>query len=125
MNNFSLNKSDLNLNNKFESKCTYPALMSDEHYFTNFVSSRLFNDGLQKNLNAKGSNNYREILQNGAATIIGNEIYQYEKTRCKSDNQNIFYIDQTKNNPNKALSDEYQGQKILNHGIKKSEPASF
>jgi len=125
MSKISLNKNDLGLNNKFGLSCGYPALMSDGHYFTTWISSRIFNDGLQKNLKVTGSHNYRDILQNSATTLMNNEVYQYEKTRCEPTKDNIFYIDSTKYAPNKKLGNEYVGQKMINNGIKRSEPASF
>lgn len=120
-----LTKDNMDLNNKFGKCCRCPALMSDGHLFTNWESSRLYNDAIRRNYGISGSNSYREILQFTGAIITANEQTQYEKARCVDDYKNKFYIDSSKWKPELPLKNEYKGQKIPHLGFKQSQPSSF
>lgn len=121
-----MSNSNLSLNNKFGQCCGCPALMSDKgRLFTNYMSSRIFNDINSKQLKVPDAHSYREKLQNDSS-IRQNEISKFESVRCKSDSKNKFYIDSSKYTFDKPLTDEYVGQKIQNDGkVKKSDKASF
>lgn len=121
-----MSNSNLNLNNKFGQCCGCPALMSDKgRLFTNYMSSRLYNDINSKQLKVPDSHSYREKLQNDSS-LRQNEILKFETVRCKSDGKNKFYIDSSKYTFDKPLTDAYVGQKIQNDGkSKKSDKASF
>ena len=121
-----MSNSNLSLNNKFGQCCGCPALMSDKgRLFTNYVSSRIYNDMNSKQLKTSDAHSYRERLQN-ESSIRSNEIAKYETVRCKDDSKNKFYIDGSKYTFDKPLSDPYVGQKIQNDGkMKKSDKGSF
>jgi hypothetical protein len=114
------------LNNKFGQCCGCPALMSDKgRLFTNYVSSRIYNDVNSKKLKVPDAHSYREKLQNDPKIRI-NEINKYESVRCKSDSKNKFYFDSSNYTFNRPLIDPYNGQKIQNDGkLKKSDKANF
>ncbi len=117
---------DLNLNNKFGQCCNCPALMSDKgRLFTNYMSSRLYNDTNSKHLKVFDSHSYREKLQSDQTLRI-NENVKYEKVRCKNNGKNMFYIDGSQYSFSKPLTNEYVGQKIQNDGKqKKSDKGIF
>ena len=114
------------LNNKFGQCCGCPALMSDKgRIFTNYVSSRIYNDDNSKQLKVSDAHSYREKLQTDKK-IRSNDVNKYETIRCKSDSKNKFYIDSSKYTFNRQLTDPYNGQKIQNDGkFKKSDKANF
>ena len=62
-----------NLNNKFGECCNCPALSTGDQYFTNYVSSRLFNNNLQNKLGLKDSNSLRLNLQTNGTKYMSNE----------------------------------------------------
>ena len=100
----------LNLNNKYGECCNCPALMSDHgRMFTNYISSRLYNDIFSKSLKSSDSHSYREKLQNNSQILSSNEIVKYEQVRCKSNNINKFYIDSSNYTFDKPLKDGYWG----------------
>ena len=107
-----------NLNNKFGICCDCPALMSGNMYFTNFESSRIYNDSMQKKLQINDSHTYRLKLQNDATKIIKNETMRFENNRCKTNDKNKFYIDSSKYNFNEKLKDEYLGPGKINFNEK-------
>lgn len=111
---------NLNQNNKLGSCCKCPAMMSDGQIFTNWASSRIYNDDFMKALKIGDSNSYRELLQSTGGLLIKNEHKYQETNRCKS-SDGKFYIDSSKYSFEYPLSDGYWGQQVLNHGIKKSE----
>ena len=114
-----MSKNNLNLNNKFGECCGCPALMSDSgRMFTNYVSSRLYNDDYSKNLKVHDAHSYREKLQNDSLSRQY-EINKLETARCTNKGSNQFYIDSSNFTFNKPLSDPYVGQKIQNDGKQK------
>ena len=115
---------DLSLNNKFGKCCGCPALMSDKgRMFTNYVSSRLYNTNLSKNMKTPDSNAYRLKLQKDQEDIASQELAKLETAKCTSNKQNKFYIDSSKYTFDKPLSDPYWGYQIINDGtLKKSKP---
>jgi hypothetical protein len=115
------NSSQDNLNNKFGECCGCPALVNGDRLFNNYVSSRLRNDQIRKTLNLPDSHSYRLVLQSSGQNFVGEEIKRIEKVRCKSNDKNKFYIDSSKYNFDKPLSDGYWGLSIQNDGIKKSQ----
>lgn len=114
-----------NLDNKFGQCCDCPGLLTGKQYFTNFVSSRIHNEELKKNFGATDSNSYRQKLQSNATMYILNENNKYVNDKCKSNNQNKFYIDSTNYNFSTNLVNEYNAPSIPNNYIKKSDKASF
>jgi hypothetical protein len=120
-----MSKNNSNLNNKFGVCCGCPPLMSDRRLFTNYVSSRTFNDESRKAMKLGDSHAYRGKLQSDASIIASNEIAKANKQICKSDGKTNFYIDTSKYSFNVDLVDGYWGQKEINYGVKKSENAKF
>jgi hypothetical protein len=122
-----MSTNELNLNNKFGQCCNCPALMSDKgRMFTNYVSSRIYNDYASKMFFISDAHTYREKLQVDGSAIRADEIQKYEKNKCKNNKKNSFYIDSSKYTFDKPLTDAYWGQKIQNDGkVKKSGKASF
>ncbi len=120
-----MSNNDSSLNNKF-GHCGCPALMSDKgRLFTNYTSSRLFNDVNSKNMNALDSHSYREKLQNNPNLRL-NEFSKVNSFKCKSDSKNSFYTDSSKFTFDKPLTDAYMGQVMVNDGkLKKSDKANF
>ena len=114
-----------NLNNKFGKCCNCPGLMRGDMYFTNNISSRIYNDMVQKDLKINDSNTYRSILQVNAVNFMKNEINKFEQDRCKSDGNNKFYIDSSNYGFNSKLENEYNGPRYKNHYIKKSSVSDF
>jgi hypothetical protein len=115
------NSSQNNLNNKFGECCGCPALVNDDRLFNNYVSSRLRNDQIRKSLNITDSHTYRSILQTASQNFIGDDIKRIENSRCKSNDKNKFYIDSSKYNFDKPLTNGYWGLSIENDGIKQSQ----
>jgi hypothetical protein len=122
-----MSKNNLNLNNKFGECCNCPALMSDRgRMFTNYVSSRIYNDNDAKRLKIFDANTYRENLQVFGSIYRSSEIYKYEQVKCKTNAKNKFYIDSSHYTFDKPLTNGYWGQQIQNDGyVNKSEKASF
>ena len=114
-----------NLNNKFGKCCNCPALSNGNQLFTNFESSRLFNNDLRKKLIIKDSNTFRLNLQNNATLYIFNENSKLESVKCTSDSKNKFYIDSSKYDFSKQLLDDYKYPKIPNNYIKKSVVSNY
>ena len=115
------NSSQYNLNNKFGECCGCPGLMNDDRLFNNYVSSRIQNDQIRKSLNLPDSHSYRSILQNAGQNFLDEDIKRIEKIRCKSNTKNKFYIDSSKYNFDKPLTDGYWGLSIDNTEIRKSQ----
>jgi len=114
-----MNKDDLSLNNKFGQCCDCPALMSDKgRMFTNYVSSRLYNDSYSKFLKVPDAHSYRNKLQEEGNLFRSIEVYRFDKAKCKSDGKTkaLFYIDSSNYTFDKPLTDAYWGQKIQNDG---------
>ena len=120
-----MSKNNLNLNNKFGECCGCPPLMSDRRMFTNYVSSRTFNDENRKAMKLGDSHAYRSKLQSDGSIIAANEVAKVENQRCRSDGKTKFYIDSSKYNFTTDLTDGYWGQKEMFFGVKKSENANF
>jgi len=81
----------MNLDNKFGKCCDCPGIYSGDRYFTNYMSSRIYNNELQNRLGYTDSHSYRLNLQtNGFETLKNN--YNI----CTSDNNNKFYLDLSK-----------------------------
>jgi len=114
-----------NLNNKFGKCCNCPALSSGDQYFTNYVSSRLYNNELQKKLNINNSHAYRLSLQSNASKYMSEENIKISSDKCKSDNKNNFYIDSSKYDFSSKLINEYSTPDIPNNYIKKSQISDF
>ena len=114
-----------NLNNKFGECCNCPALTTGKQYFTNYVSSRILNDDLRKNLKISDSHTYRYNLQANGTKYISNENNRYLNDRCKSDNKNNFYIDSSKYNFSSQLLNDYTAPSIQNNYIKKSQQSGL
>jgi len=117
--------SNSNLNNKFGECCNCPGLMIGEQYFTNLISSRIYNDMVQKKLKINDSNTYRLTLQANAIKLMKNDSNLFEINRCKSNNKNKFYLDTSNYGFKSKLEDEYNGPKYENNYIKKSIVAEF
>ncbi len=122
---YNMNKNNSNLNNKFGECCRCPALMNRDRLFTNFISTRVFEDTVQKNLNMKDSHAYRNFLQTKSNDYIKMENGHLEKNKCKNTGKNKFYIDTSKYDFTTQLINDYQGPKVQNHYTKKSERALF
>ncbi len=120
-----MSKNNSNLNNKFGNCCNCPELVNDDRMFNNYVSSRIRNDVDRKALGMPDSHSYRLALQTGAKDIIDTEIRRLEKSKCKSDGKNNFYIDSSKYDFNKPLKTTYTGLLIDNTYIKKSHCLPF
>ena len=45
-------RNNLNLDNKFGNCCNCPGFVNDDRLFTNYVSSRIYNDSTMKKLNS-------------------------------------------------------------------------
>ena len=114
-----------NLNNKFGECCNCPAITTGKQYFTNFVSSRVYDDNLKNKLGIKDSNLFRLNLQSNGARYISNENLKYDNTRCKSNKKNNFYIDTSKYDFSTKLTNEYSTPNIPNTYIKKSQKSTF
>ena len=114
-----------NLNNKFGKCCNCPALSTGNQLFTNFESSRLYNDNYKKYLKIADSNTYRLNLQLNGTKYMQNENNKYDTIRCKSDKQNKFYIDSSSYNFSTKLENEYSYPQIQNNYIKKSEMSNY
>lgn len=114
-----------NLNNKFGECCNCPALSNGDQYFTNYVSSRLYNDDLQKKLGIKDSNSFRINLQSNGTKYMSKEHIKYDNNRCKSDKKNNFYIDTSNYNFSTKLTNEYSTPNIPNNYVKKSQVSAF
>ena len=114
-----------NLNNKFGECCNCPALSTGNQFFTNFVSSRLYNDNLKKKLGIKDSNSFRSNLQSNATKYMSNVNNNFDNEKCKSNNKNNFYIDTSKYNFSTKLVNEYSTPDIPNNYVKKSQVANF
>jgi len=113
-------------NNKFGICCGCSSLGHAETLFTNYKSSSIFNDEIQKKNNIINSNEYRSALQMNAEKIMSNEQKKYEMIRCNPNkSSNIFYIDSSRYNFIDPLTNEYKGQSMLNHGIKGVDHAKF
>jgi len=78
-----------NFDNKFGSCCNCPGFYSGNRVFTNWESSRIYNDKIQKILNISNSNSYRSKLQSLDHDIFNNN----NVPKCLSNNNNKFYID--------------------------------
>lgn len=114
-----------NLNTKFGKCCNCPALSNGNQLFTNFESSRFYNNNLQKHLKLKDSHAYRLNLQTNATKYMANENSKYNTFACKSEKQNSFYIDTSSYNFSTKLINEYSYPLIQNNYIKKSEPSNY
>ena len=114
-----------NLNNKFGESSNCPALSDGDQYFTNFVSSRLSNDDIRKNLGITNSNSFRLNLQLNGTKYMSNENTRYALDKCKSNNKNNFYIDTSMYNFSTKLINEYNTPQIPNNYIKKSQFSTF
>jgi hypothetical protein len=89
-----MNKKNLNCDNKFGKCCNCPGIMSDGgRVFTNYVSSRIYNDDNRKMMGLGDSHSYRLVLQKSAQEIINKENNDFDKLKCKSNKKNKFYID--------------------------------
>ena len=103
-------KNNLNLDNKFGNCCNCPGFVNDDRLFTNYVSSRIYNDSTMKKLNASNSHEYRNKLQNHAVDIMKNTSKYYnDNVGCFSDDKNKFYIDSSKYGFDTKLSKQYNG----------------
>lgn len=114
-----------NLDNKFGECCNCPAHSSGDQFFTNYVSSRLFNDNLRKSLKLNDSHSYRNSLQNNAITYLFNENNKYINEKCTSNNKHKFYIDTSNYNFSTQLINNYTAPSIENNYIKKSQQSNF
>jgi len=114
-----------NLNNKFGECCNCPALSTGKQYFTNYVSSRLYNDNFRKKLGINDSNSFRLSLQSNGEKYIKNEIIRFDANRCKSDTKNKFYLDSSNYNFSTKLVNEYTSPSIPNNYIKKSDKSNY
>ena len=110
-----------NLNNKFGKCCNCPAFATGNQLFTNFESSKLYNNNLQKLLKITDSNTYRLNLQTNATKMMIEENNKYDTIRCKADGKNNFYLDTSKYDFSTKLLNEYSYPQIPNNYIKKSE----
>lgn len=89
-----MSKNNLNLDNKFGSCCGCPGVKIDGgRVFTNYLSSRIYNDNNRKMMGLGDSHSYRLVLQKTAESIINKENDDVSKIKCKSDGKNKFYID--------------------------------
>ena len=114
-----------NLNNKFGECCNCPALSTGDQYFTNYVSSRIYNYNLQKKLGIKDSNAYRLNLQSNGTKYMSDENIKYGNEVCKSNKTNNFYIDTSNYNFSTKLINDYSSPNIPNNYIKKSQVSTF
>jgi hypothetical protein len=114
-----------NLNNKFGECCNCPALSTGKQYFTNYVSSRLYDDNLRKKLNINNSNTYRSFLQLNGTTLMSTDTSKSSANRCKSNATNKFYIDSSKFNFSSTLKNEYLTPNPNNHYIIESKMSNF
>jgi archaellin len=112
-------RDNLNQNSKFGNCCGCPSLMSDGHLFTNWVSSRIYNDEYMKNQKINGSHSYRNHLQRDANTLIDNEYKYFKKVTCTDTGTNKFYIDSSKYGFDYPLNDGYWGKSIPYYGSSK------
>lgn len=80
----------MNFDNKFGKSCNCPGIVPGGQLFTNYISSRLYNASIQKNLNINNSHDYRYLLQQYSEdpSINNNKI-----PLCESNKDNKFYID--------------------------------
>ena len=81
----------MNLDNKFGECCNCPGFYNGDRIFTNYQSSRLYNDDIRKKLGIIDSHSYRMRLQNN-----GFDILKSEYSLCKSNSNNKFNIDYSK-----------------------------
>ena len=114
-----------NLNNKFGECCNCPALSTGQQYFTNYESSRLYNDKLRKNLSLNDTHSFRLNLQQNGLKYISNENIKITNDKCSSNTLNNFYLDGSTYNFSTKLINEYTGPKLPNNYIKKSNMQSL
>ena len=114
-----------NLNNKFGKCCNCPALSTGKQLFTNFESSRYYNNDLKKKLNLKDSHSYRQNLQKNATLFMFDENLKLDGNQCSSDSKYKFNIDLSKYNFSNRLLNEYNYPSIPNNYIKKSQTHEF
>jgi hypothetical protein len=103
-----------NLNNKFGECCGCPALINVSTYITNYMPSRLQYENDKKKAGIIDSNEYRLYLQTNSTKIMEFNTNVYEKSRCKSNSKNKFYIDSSTYNPYSKLPDPYWGYDTVN-----------
>lgn len=101
----------MELNNKFGACCKCPALMADARLFTSYLPRKDLNNNMMTELNAKNSNQYRDILQTHGENIAKSVNDELEKKyKCTENGNNKFYqvdeIDSYFNNILKATLNE-------------------
>lgn len=82
----------MELNNKFGICCACPGNLSDGRLFTSYMPRKDLNNNMMRDLNAKNSNQYREILQTHGISISETLQTQLEKDyKCHNNGNNKFY----------------------------------
>jgi hypothetical protein len=114
-----------NLNNKFGNCCDCPALTTGKQWFTNYESSRLFNDNLRKTLKLENTHMYRYNFQTNGKQYIFDENKKYIDVKCKNNDKFKFNIDSSNFNFSTQLENDYPFPLIPNNYIKKSQEAKL
>jgi hypothetical protein len=114
-----------NLNYKCGKCCNCPALTTGKQFFTNFESSRYYNNDLKKKLNLKDSHSYRQNLQTNATLFMLDENLKLDGNQCTSNNKYKFNIDLSKYSFSNRLVNEYNYPSIPNNYITKSQKQDF